>query len=89
MLQFTLELERSVRGMFWARPVHLEPVVYTGLVVDAQTRQSRNGLAGLHILQADHALALVLAQNVLVISNPRLGEAHNKVDVDLVVDYQL
>lgn len=56
-----------VPGMLRARSVHLEPLVYTSLMVDAKAGQASYGVARGQLLQADHALAFRIAEYVLVI----------------------
>lgn len=75
--------------MLGARPVHLEPLVYASFVVNAETGQTRDGVARTQLLQANDALALAVRQRVLVVGETRPRETHHEVDFYIIRQHEL
>lgn len=70
--------------MLWARSVHFKPGIYTAFVINAEAGQPGYRVPLQQLLQADHALAGVLGQHVVVVGEARFAQTHDKVHFHLV-----
>lgn len=70
--------------MLWARSVHFKPRIYTAFVINAQAGQPGYRVPLQKFLQADHALARIFSQHIIVVGEAGLAQTHDKVHFHLV-----
>lgn len=64
-----------------------QPVLNAMFVVDAKTLQASYCLAFLQFFKTNDAFTFGISQNILVVSEPRLGQTHHYMRLDVIGRY--